>query len=60
MTSNNMVIKAIDSNEGNKKGLVNCYKIQLRRLSGAVHFIAKNHIKRSIYNYFYNCKDIFE
>ena len=55
----NMMIKSIYPNEGNNQGLVNHYNIRLRRLSGAVHFIAKNHIKRYRYNSFYPCKDIF-
>ena len=55
-----MVIKYIDPNKGNNQGLVNHYKIRLRRLSSVVHFIAKNHIKRSRYNSLYPRKDIFE
>ena len=48
--SADMVIKSIDPNKGNNPILMNCYKIWLRRLSSAVHVIAKKHIKRSIYN----------
>ena len=51
--SNDMVMKAIEPNEGNNQGLFNCYKIRLYRLSGAVHFIVKNHIKRFMYNLFF-------
>eukprot|EP00957_Ditylum_brightwellii_P138334 10543759-Ditylum_brightwellii.AAC.1 len=31
----------------------------LCRLSGILHFIAKNHLKRASYNSFYPCKDSF-
>ena len=55
-----MVIKAIYPNEVHNQGLVNRYKIRLRRLSGAVHFIAKNHIKPYRYRSLYPHKDIFE
>ena len=58
--SNYMVIKAVYPNQGNNQGLFNRYKSQLRRLSGAVCFIAKNHIKCFRYNPFYPCKEIFE
>ena len=60
MISDYMVIKAIYPNEVHNQGLVNRYKIRLRRLSGAVHFIAKNHIKPSRYRSLYLHKDIFE
>jgi hypothetical protein len=57
--STDMVIKAIDPNKTGNQGLVNRYKIRLRRLSGALHFIAKNHIKRTSYNSFYPRKELF-
>ena len=57
--SPDMTIKAIDPNKTGNQGLVNRYKIRLRRLSGALHFIAKNHLKRSSYNSFYPRKDLF-
>ena len=58
--SNNIMIKAIDPSKADNHGSVNRHKIRLRCLSGMVHFIAKNRIKRSRYNSFYNCKDIFK
>ena len=54
-----MKIHAIDPNKVGNQGLVNRYKIRLRRLSGALHFIAKNHLKRASYNSFYPRKDLF-
>ena len=59
LVSTDMKIKAIDPNKVGNQGLVNRQKIRLRRLSGALHFIAKNHIKRSSYNSFYPRKEIF-
>ena len=59
LVSTDMKIKAIDPNKEGNQGLVNRHKIRLRRLSGALHFIAKNHIKRSSYNSFYPRKEIF-
>ena len=56
--SGDMVTKYIDPNKGYNQGLVNRYNIQLRHLSGAVHFITKNHIKRSSYNLFYPRKEV--
>ena len=43
--SDDMVSKAVYPNEVNNQGQINHYKIWLRRLSSAVHFITKNHIK---------------
>ena len=57
--SNDMKIHAIDPNKVGNQGLVNRYKIRLRRLSGALHFIAKNHLKRTSYNSFYPRKELF-
>ena len=54
-----MTIVAIDSNAVGNQGLVNRHKIRLRRLSIALHFIAKNHLKRTNYNLFYPRKDLF-
>eukprot|EP00957_Ditylum_brightwellii_P131065 9997373-Ditylum_brightwellii.AAC.1 len=54
-----MKIHAIDPNKTRNQGLVNCHKIRLHRLSGALHFIAKNHLKRASNNSFYPCKDSF-
>ena len=54
-----MKIHAIDPNKEGNQGLFNCYKIRLRGLSGALHFIAKNHLKRASYNSFYPRKDLF-
>eukprot|EP00957_Ditylum_brightwellii_P146539 11156448-Ditylum_brightwellii.AAC.1 len=54
-----MLIHAIDPNKTGNQGLVNRHKICLQRLSGALHFIAKNHIKRNSYNSFYPCKELF-
>ena len=58
--STDMIIKAIDPNKVGNLGLVNRRKIRLRRLSIAVHFIIKNHIKRSSYNSFQPDKAVFE
>ena len=58
--STDMIIKAIDPNKAGNLGLVNRRKIRLRRLSIAVHFIIKNHIKRSSYNSFQPDKEKFE
>ena len=52
VTSTDMQIKAIDPNKIGNAGLVNQFKIRLRRLSGALHFILKNHVSRSSYNSF--------
>eukprot|EP00957_Ditylum_brightwellii_P038101 2881385-Ditylum_brightwellii.AAC.1 len=54
-----MKIHAIDPNKTSNQGLANCHKICLHRLSGALHFIAKNHLKHDSYNFFYLCKDSF-
>ena len=48
-----MVIKDIYPSKGDNQGLVHLYKIRLIPLSGAVHFIAKNHIKHSRYKSLY-------
>ena len=52
ITSPDMIIKAIDPNRIGNIGLVNQHKIRLRRLSGVLHFIVKNHATRSSYNSF--------
>ena len=57
--SKDMLIHAINPNKTGNQGLVNRHKIRLRRLSGALHFIAKNHIKRNSYNSFYPRKELF-
>eukprot|EP00957_Ditylum_brightwellii_P149615 11392906-Ditylum_brightwellii.AAC.1 len=54
-----MKIHVIDPNKTGNQGLVNRLKIRLYRLSGALHFIAKNHLKRASYNSFYPCKNSF-
>eukprot|EP00957_Ditylum_brightwellii_P042880 3246115-Ditylum_brightwellii.AAC.1 len=54
-----MKIHAINPNNTGNQGLVNRHKIRLRRLSGALHFIAKNHLKRASYNSFYPWKGSF-
>ena len=59
VASKDMLIHAIDPNKSGNQGLVNQHKIRLRRLSGALHFIAKNHLKRASYNSFYPNKDQF-
>jgi len=51
-TSTDMQIKAIDPNKLGNVGLVNQFKIRLHRLSGALHFILKNHVSCSNYNSF--------
>eukprot|EP00957_Ditylum_brightwellii_P149650 11395567-Ditylum_brightwellii.AAC.1 len=51
--SKDMKIHAIDPNKTRNQGLVNRHNIRLRMLSGALHFIAKNHLKRASYNSFY-------
>ena len=51
--SSNMKINAINPNEAGNLGLVNRYKILLKKLSGALHFILKNHVSRKIYNCFH-------
>eukprot|EP00957_Ditylum_brightwellii_P123976 9450450-Ditylum_brightwellii.AAC.1 len=43
--SKEMKIHAIDPNKTGNQGLVNRHKIPLQRLSGALHFFAKNHLK---------------
>eukprot|EP00957_Ditylum_brightwellii_P060650 4604972-Ditylum_brightwellii.AAC.1 len=48
-----MKIHAINPNKTGNQGLVNCHKIRLCRLSGTLHFIAKNHLKRASYNSLY-------
>ena len=50
--SSDMNINAIDPNEARNIGLVKRYKISLQQLSGALHFILKNHLSRKSYNYF--------
>ena len=55
-----MAIKDIYPSKGDNQGLVHLYKIRLIPLSGAVHFIAKNHIKHSRYKSLYPWKEIFE
>eukprot|EP00957_Ditylum_brightwellii_P137903 10513893-Ditylum_brightwellii.AAC.1 len=54
-----MKIYAIDPNKTGNQCLVNHHKICLHRLSGALHFITKNHLKCTSYNLFYPCKDSF-
>ncbi len=55
--STDMNIKALDHNLNGNQGLVILHKIHLQRLSGALHFIAKNHLKHSSYNFFYPWKE---
>ena len=50
--SSNTKLNDIDTNEAGKLGLVNRYKIRLRKLSGDLHFILKNHVSRTSYNPF--------
>eukprot|EP00957_Ditylum_brightwellii_P150808 11482715-Ditylum_brightwellii.AAC.1 len=54
-----MKVHAINPNKTSNQGLVNHHKIRLRRLSGALHFITKNHLKRASYNSFYPKKGSF-
>jgi len=51
-TSSTMKVEPIDPNKEGNVGLVNRYKIRLRQLSGALHFILKNHISRTSYKSF--------
>ena len=51
-TSSTMKVEPIYPNIQGNIGLVNRYKIRLRQLSGALHFILKNHISRKSYNSF--------
>ena len=46
-------------NEAGNLGLVNCYKIHIRQLSGDLHFILKNHVSRTSYKYFQTKKSKF-
>ena len=46
----NTKINVINTNEAGNSGLVDRYKIHLRQLIGAPHFILKNHIYRTYYN----------
>ena len=52
VASTDMIIHEVNPNEPGNAGLVNAHKIRLRRLSGVLHFILKNHITRSSYNTF--------
>ena len=54
-----MKVEPIDPNKEGNVGLVNRYKIRLRQLSGALHFILKNHISRTSYNSFHPDKEKF-
>ena len=50
--SSNMKINAIGPNKAINLGLVNQYKIRLKQISGALHFILKNNFSRKSYNTF--------
>ena len=54
--SSNMKLNAIDPKKVENLGLVNQYKIRLRQLSGALHFILKNNVSRTSYKSFQNYK----
>ena len=47
-----MKINSIDRNVSGNLGLVNQYRIQLCQLSGLIHFIFKNYVKRTSYTSF--------
>ena len=51
-TSANIQIKEINPNKLGNVTLVDQHKIRLRRLSGALHFILKNHVTCSSYDSF--------
>ena len=50
--SSNMKNNAIDPNDTGNLSLVNWYKTRRRQISGALHFILKNHVSRKRYNSF--------
>ena len=60
LTSSDMVIKAVDPNKAGNPGLVNRRKILLRKYSGMLNMILKNHLQRTSFTSLYLKSNIYE